>query len=187
MSILRSLSRISISIRSSITGETVTRGEAGMAAGVAVERRDAHQPMHPGLGLEPAIGVLAADLDRRRLDAGLLALALLDPLDLVAVLLGPAQVHAQQHLGPVLAFGAAGAGIHLQERVVAVGLARQQRFELQPLDLLLASARDRAGPRRRWPRRPRPRRARPAPTHRPAPAPARAGARPRRPAGCARA
>ena len=53
------------------------------------------------------------------------------------MLLGPAQVHAQQHLGPVLALGAAGAGGHLQEGVVVVGLAGQHRFQLQPVDLLL--------------------------------------------------
>ena len=36
---------------------------------LAVERRDAHQPVDARLGLEPAIGVLAQDLDRGRLDA----------------------------------------------------------------------------------------------------------------------
>ena len=51
---------------------------------------------------------------------------------LVAVLLGPARVHAQQHAGPVLAFGAAGAGMDLEIGFVGVGLARQQRFELAP-------------------------------------------------------
>ena len=49
------------------------RGEAGVAPRVRVEGRDAHQPVHAALGLEPAIGVGAADPDRRRFDAGLLA------------------------------------------------------------------------------------------------------------------
>src|SRR5580704_18269343 len=86
--------------------------------------------MHAALGLEPAIGVGAADLDRRRLDPGALAGALLDPFDLVAVRLGPAHIHAQQHLGPVLRLGAAAAGMGLEIAVVGVGLARQQAFEL---------------------------------------------------------
>src|SRR5712692_2733548 len=43
-------------------------------------------------------------------------------VDLVAVLLGPARVHAQQHVRPVLALGAAGAGMDLEIAVVAVGL-----------------------------------------------------------------
>ena len=45
------------------------RGEAGVAARLAVEGRDAHQPVHAALGLEPAIGVVAADLDGRGFDA----------------------------------------------------------------------------------------------------------------------
>ncbi len=57
--------------------------------------------------------------------------------DLEAVLLGPARIHAQQHLGPVLALGAAGAGVHLEIGIEAVGLARQQRFQLAAGDFLL--------------------------------------------------
>ena len=60
---------------------------------------------------------------------------LFEILDLVAVLLGPARVHAQQHAGPVLALGAAGAGMDFEIAVVGVGLAREQRFELAPRHL----------------------------------------------------
>ena len=59
-----------------------------------------------------------------------LALGLLHVLDLVAVLLGPARVHPQQHVGPVLALGAAGAGMDFEVGIVGVGLARKQRLEL---------------------------------------------------------
>ncbi len=46
--------------------------------------------------------------------------------------LGPAHVHADQHLGPVLALGAAGAGVGLEVAVVAVGLAREQGLQARP-------------------------------------------------------
>jgi len=49
--------------------------------------------------------------------------------------LGPAGVHALQHLGPILRLGAAGAGVDLDEGVVAVGLAGQQAFDLAALGL----------------------------------------------------
>src|SRR5215468_6926765 len=62
--------------------------ERGVAARIGVERRNAYQPMHTVLGLEPAIGIAALDLDGCRLDARLLAAGLLDPVDLVAMLLG---------------------------------------------------------------------------------------------------
>ena len=62
---------------------------------------------------------------------------LFEIFDLEAVLLGPARIHAQQHRGPVLALGAAGAGMHFEIGIEAVGLARQQRFELAARDFLL--------------------------------------------------
>ena len=65
---------------------------------------------------------------RGRLDAGLFALALFHQLHFVAVLFGPAHVHAHQHLGPVLRLGAAGAGVQFDVAVVAIGLARTAGF-----------------------------------------------------------
>ena len=44
--------------------------------------------------------------------------------------LRPALVHAEQHLGPVLGVGAAGAGVDLDEAVVRVGLAGQEALGL---------------------------------------------------------
>ena len=48
---------------------------------------------------------------------------------------GPAQVHAQQHLGPVLRVGAARVGLDRHDRVAAVVLAGEERVLLQPLEL----------------------------------------------------
>src|SRR5262249_42826106 len=101
-------------------------GEAGVAPGLGIKRRNPHQTVHAALGLEPAVAVVAGDLEGRRLDAGLFAAAFLEPLDLAAVALGPAGIETLQHLGPVLGLGAAGAGVDLEIAVVAVGLARQQ-------------------------------------------------------------
>ncbi len=92
--------------------------------------RNAHEAMHAVLGLQPAVGVLALDLDGRGFDAGGFAVALLDECDLVFVLLGPARVHAQQHRSPVLALGAARAGMHFEIGVVGIGFAGEQRFHL---------------------------------------------------------
>ncbi len=51
------------------------------------------------------------------------------------MLLGPAHIHAEQHLGPILRLGAAFAGLDLEVAVIAVGLAREQAFELALADL----------------------------------------------------
>ena len=106
--------------------------ERGVPARVGIERRDANQAVHAVLGLEPAEGVATLDLDGRRFDARLFPRGLFQIFDLVAVLLGPARVHAKQHVGPVLALGAARAGVDLEIGIVGIGLARKQRLELAP-------------------------------------------------------
>ena len=45
----------------------------------------------------------------------------------------PFQVHAQQHGGPVLGFGAARARLNVEKRVVRVHLAGKHALELEPL------------------------------------------------------
>ena len=84
-----------------------------------------------GLGTQPAVGEVAAELDRRALDAGHLARRDLDQIGAETPLLAPAQVHAQQHLGPVLGFGAAGSGLDVEEGVGFVLLALEHAPELQ--------------------------------------------------------
>jgi hypothetical protein len=114
---------------SSITGVTADGGKAGVAARGTVERRNADEAVNALLRLQPAIGAVALDLERGRFDARLFALALVHLLDLHAVFLGPAHIHAPQHRGPVLALGSAFAGIDLDIGIIAVGLAREERSE----------------------------------------------------------
>ena len=94
-----------------------------MASIARVERRLAHQPVHAGLGAQPAVGVLTDDVHGRTLHAGNLAGGRLDDLGLEIVRLGPAQVHAQQHFRPVLRLGAAGAGLDIEKRIIGIHLA----------------------------------------------------------------
>ena len=113
-----------------------------MAAGGRVEGRDADQAVDARLGLQPAVGVRAADLVGGRADAGLLARAFGDELDLHALGLGPADVHAGEHRGPVAALGAPCPGVDLEEGVVSVRLAVEERFGLA-LRRLVAQRADR--------------------------------------------
>ena len=91
--------------------------------------------MHAALGLEEAVGVLALDRDRGGLEAGFLARARLDELGLEAAVVGPAEVHAQQHLRPVLRVGTARAGVHRHDGVARVVLAVEEGVLLQALEL----------------------------------------------------
>src|SRR4030095_12007809 len=86
---------------------------------------------------ERPVRVRAADGHRRRLEAGLLAGARLDHVPLEAAVRGPALVHAQEHLRPVLCVGPARPGVDLEQRVSGVVLAGEERVLLQPLELPL--------------------------------------------------
>ena len=137
MSIWRSSSSISISPASSTTGDDLDAGERRLAAVGGVERRQADEPVHALLGGVEAVGVLALGAEGRRLDAGLLPRARLEQLDLEAAPLGPAHHHAQDHLGPVLGVGAAGAGVDGHERVAGVVAAGEQALLLERREALL--------------------------------------------------
>ena len=46
----------------------------------------------------------------------------------------------KQHARPILALGAAGAGVHFEIGIVVVGFAREQRFKFAARDLRLELA-----------------------------------------------
>ena len=107
----------------------------------------------PASADEQPVGVVAGHRERRALDAGLVARLQVDDLAPEAAALRPAQVHAQQHLGPVLRLGAAGARMDRDDRVLAIELARQHRPDLGGLHVARVGVERRARDR---PRRPRP-------------------------------
>ena len=77
-----------------------------------------------------AVGVAALDDEGDRVDAGLLRRGELVDLDGEAPALGPAAVHAQQHLGPVGGVGAAGPGVDLADGVALVVLAGEEGLQV---------------------------------------------------------
>ncbi len=111
------------------------RGEAGMPPRVGIIRRNPDKAMHTGFGLGPAIGVAPLDEQRGGFDARFFAVGDFHHLDLEAGPFRPAGIHAQQHRGPILALGAASAGMHFDIGVVGIGFAGQQRLDLPLLRL----------------------------------------------------
>ncbi len=108
-------------------------GEGGVAPRRGVERRDAHQPVHAVLALEEAVSVGTLDFDGRGLDARHVTFLTVNEFHGEVVALGPTHVHTQEHLGPVAAFGAARAGVDVQDRVEGVLLVAHHVLELQLL------------------------------------------------------
>ena len=106
-----------------------------------VERRNPHQPMDAGLAAQQPESIIAGDGEGRRLDAGFFAVLIVVHLGLKALLFGPAQIHAQQHLGPVLRFRPASARMNRHDSVQRIGFARQHGPEFKLVDVV-AQARD---------------------------------------------
>ena len=106
-----------------------------MAAVRLVEWALPDEAVDATLGLEDPVDVLAAHGERGRLEACLLAGARLEQVGLEAAAFGPAQVHAEENLGPVLSVGPAGAGVDRDERVACVVLAREERVLLEAVEL----------------------------------------------------
>src|SRR5260370_40224520 len=93
--------------------------------------------MHSVLGAQQAIRAWAGDDERRALQSSLLTTRLIDDLGLEAAPLRPLEVHAQQHLDPVLSLHptlADGDGDH---GVVAGVRIREQQVQLMRAQLLL--------------------------------------------------
>ena len=89
---------------------------------------------------------------------GLLAGLEVEDLGAEAVALGPAQVHAQQHLGPVAGVGAAGAGVDRDDGVARRRARRRAGAQLGARRARASRLRRASRPPRRASRRRRPRR-----------------------------
>src|SRR3546814_1605610 len=67
-----------------------------MTTVAGIERRLAHEPMHAGLGAQPAVRIWPLHVDRRRFDAGDFTIRSFHQLDLEAAAFGPAQIHRSE-------------------------------------------------------------------------------------------
>ena len=93
--------------------------------------------MYAGFGTQPAIGVVALDVNGGALDARHFTFHQLDNLGLEATALSPAQVHTQQHIGPVLGFGATGTSLDIEVGVVGVHFTGEHAAEFELFELFI--------------------------------------------------
>src|ERR1700722_16660264 len=87
-------------------GRDEDAGEAGVATLGGVEGRDANQAMYASFAAKETKGKVAGDGEGGGFDAGLVAVLDFVDLDLEVLSLAPANVHAHEHLGPVLRLSA---------------------------------------------------------------------------------
>ncbi len=102
-----------------------------------IEGRDAHQPVHAGFGRQQAVSVFTFHSKRHSFETRFFTRLVVDDLGLEAALLGPFQIHPQQHLGPVLRFGPARARMNGADGVQLIVFAGQQHLSFRNSDLML--------------------------------------------------
>jgi len=104
-----------------------------------IKRRNAHQPMHAGFGRQQTIRIFALDFKSHALDAGFLARLIIDNFGLESSALGPLDVHAQEHLSPILRFRSARPGMNGADRIAGIVFPGQKRLGLRLQDFVLES------------------------------------------------
>ena len=102
-------------------------GKRSMATLGLIERRDTHQAVHANFADQQPISVIAGDGKGCRLQPCLLGCLIFVQVSLKALTFCPAQVHAQQHLRPVLRFSSACARMDGDDGVAHIILAGEQR------------------------------------------------------------
>src|ERR1041385_6832800 len=114
-----------------------------MASGCLIKRRDAAQAVHSRFGSQQPIGVLAFNSERYTLQSGFLTWLILEHFSFESTLLGPFEIHAQQHLGPVLRFSAPCAGMNRADGMAAIVFARQQHLGFSLGEVVLKTCKQR--------------------------------------------
>ena len=106
-----------------------------MATVAGIEGGFAHQPMDTGFGTQPAVSVFAGYVNSRTFNARDFAGRCFDNLGLETVRFGPAQVHAQQHLGPVLRLGSTGTRLNIEEGIMCIHFTGEHAAKFQSGDI----------------------------------------------------
>src|SRR5260370_22161531 len=108
-------------------------GERSMPPLGLIERRNTNQTMYAYLAGQQAECVFSIDAERRRLDACLFAGLIVVEHRLKFLALGPAHVHAHQHLSPVLGFSSAGSRMNCHDGIAGIIVAGKQRLSFQAI------------------------------------------------------
>ncbi len=96
-----------------------------------IEGRETHQPVNTVFAFQVSEGKFAFKFDGGRFDTSRIAILHIKGIDFIVVAFAPAEVHAHEHLCPVLAFGTAGTGIDVDDGAEPVFLAAEHFFKFE--------------------------------------------------------
>jgi len=92
--------------------------------------------VHARFADQHSIGVFTGELNGGVLDAGFFAGSLVEHDRAHTFAFRPPEIHAQQYGGPVLRFGAAGAGLDGHDGVEVIAFSGEQRLGFQVGDVI---------------------------------------------------
>src|SRR5579863_2505859 len=118
-------------------GDYKNGSERCMAARGLVEWRNTDEPVHSSFGGKQAVCIFSLDAHGYGFEPGAFAGLRIDHGSVETFALTPAQVHAQEHLCPILRFRAARSGLYGENGVEAVAFAREQGRGLELCDVLV--------------------------------------------------
>lgn len=102
-----------------------------------IKGRNANQPMNAGLGGQQTVRIFAFHSKRHSFEAGFFARLVIDNFGLETTLLCPFQIHAEQHLGPILRLSASCPWVDCADGVQLIVAAAEQHFRFRDADLVL--------------------------------------------------
>ena len=123
-------------------GENEERREGGVPSFRRIERRDSHEAVDAHLRAQIAVCVWTCDRESGTFEPSLFPFLVVDHLGFETAALRPAQIHAQQHLRPVLRFGAARTRVDADDGVRGVVLSAEELLKLGGFRLPPATRRD---------------------------------------------
>ena len=97
--------------------------------------------MHTCFSAQPPIRIVTCEAHRGALDARYFTRALIDHFGAKPARVAPLEIHAQQHLRPVLSFRASRARLYVEKRIVRIHRARKHASEFELAHSLLKARR----------------------------------------------
>ena len=132
VSIRANIRRININLNIVINlRRHIDRRERCMTAITRIKWRLAHQTMHTNLSTQPTKGIFTANLHRGTFNTSHITGRAFHQLRFKAFIVSPAQIHAQQHLSPILSLSATRARLNIQISVIWVHLATKHTAKFQ--------------------------------------------------------
>ena len=93
--------------------------------------------MNARLGPQPPKGIFALNVHGGRFNTRDFTLGQFGDYGFEALVFSPAQIHAQDHVGPILSLGSAGTGLNFQIGIILVLLATEHAAEFELCQMLI--------------------------------------------------